>query len=168
MPLRNSCSRRRASPGWRASPGRRDGGFTLIELMVAVVIATVLISIAIPGYNTSIRKSRRTDAKTALLDLAGREERYYNTNNTYSALPSDLGYNGTLASFPMVIGNGYYLVNVAVVAGAGNVGPTYTITATPNTADQMLDTNCATFTVNNLGQQAATDGGGANTTSTCW
>jgi type IV pilus assembly protein PilE len=162
MPLRNLSSTH------RGSPGRRATGFTLIELMVTVVIATILVSIAIPAYNTSIRKSRRTDAKTALLDLAGREERYYNTNNTYSALPSDLGYNGTAAAFPMVVGSGYYTVNVAVVAGVGAVGPTYSITATPYTADQQLDASCQTFTVNNLGQQTSVDGGGVNTTSTCW
>ena len=71
-----------------------SGGFTLIELMVTVAIATILISIAIPAYNTQIRKSRRTEAKTALLDLAGREERFYNTSSppNYSSTPSDLGY----------------------------------------------------------------------------
>jgi type IV pilus assembly protein PilE len=54
--------------------GRTDSrGFTLVELMVVIVIASILMAIAIPSYKTSIRKSRRTDAKTALLDLAGRE-----------------------------------------------------------------------------------------------
>jgi len=54
--------------------GRADSrGFTLVELMVVIVIASILMAIAIPSYKNSIRKSRRTDAKTALLDLAGRE-----------------------------------------------------------------------------------------------
>ena len=51
-------------------------GFTLIELMVVVVIATILVGIAVPSYMSQMRKSRRTDAKTALLELAGREERF--------------------------------------------------------------------------------------------
>jgi len=47
------------------SPRTSAAGFSLIELMVTVAIATILISIAIPAYNTQIRKSRRTEAKTA-------------------------------------------------------------------------------------------------------
>ena len=55
-------------------------GFTLLELLVVVVIATILMSIAVPSYMTQIRQSRRTEAKTAILDLSGREERYLSTN----------------------------------------------------------------------------------------
>src|SRR2546430_17273057 len=55
-------------------------GFTLIELMVVVAIATILFSIAIPSYMSYIRQSRRTDAKTAVLELAGREERFLSTH----------------------------------------------------------------------------------------
>src|SRR5437016_2759671 len=50
---------------------RPAGGFTLIELMVVVAIATILFSIAIPSYMTYIRQSRRTEAKTAVLVLGG-------------------------------------------------------------------------------------------------
>ena len=53
-----------------ASRMSRSAGFTLIELMVVVIIATILLSIAIPAYTSQIRKSRRTEARTAVLDLA--------------------------------------------------------------------------------------------------
>jgi type IV pilus assembly protein PilE len=76
----------------------RSAGFTLIELMTVLVIGTILATIAIPAYRGQIQKSRRTEARTALLDLAAREERYLSTNNTYSSLPGDLGYAGT--AFP--------------------------------------------------------------------
>ena len=38
----------------------KGAGFTLVELMVTLAIAAILAAIAIPAYNTSIRKSRRT------------------------------------------------------------------------------------------------------------
>jgi type IV pilus assembly protein PilE len=71
---------------------RRYKGFTLIELIIAMVIAAVLAAIAIPAYSNYVRKARRADAKSALLDLASLEERYYSTQNAYSATATDLGY----------------------------------------------------------------------------
>src|ERR1700686_4376020 len=88
------------------------GGFSLIELMVTLVVATILLTIAIPSYQNQIRKSRRTEAKTALLDLAGREETLYSTKNVYSIVPSTLGYGA--GAFPMQVGSKYYSVNVQV------------------------------------------------------
>ena len=137
-------------------------GFSLVELMIVVTIVAILSAIAIPQYNSSVRKSRRTEAKSAVLDLAGREERYFNTNNAYSATPSDLGYGPVGATFPETIGSGYYQVTVAVTAAAPPVLPTYTITAVPITADQLRDTTCLFFSVTNTGLQSAT------TMPTCW
>jgi type IV pilus assembly protein PilE len=137
-------------------------GFSLVELMIVVTIVAILSAIAIPQYNTSVRQSRRTEAKSAVLDLAGREERYFNTNNAYSSTPSDLGYGPVGSTFPETIGSGYYQVTVAVTAAAPPVLPTYTITAVPNTADQLKDTTCLFFSVTNTGLQSAT------TMPTCW
>jgi type IV pilus assembly protein PilE len=154
MPKRNhSCTRGPA------------GGFTLVELMIVIVIASTLLAIAIPSYLDKVRKSRRVEAKTALLDLAGREERFFNTNNTYSSTPADLGYGAITPSFPMPVASSYYSVNVTftpVVVGPPLVAPTYTITATAIN-DQLKDTQCQTFTLTNTGLQTSTP----NATQ-CW
>jgi type IV pilus assembly protein PilE len=140
-------------------------GFTLIELMVTLVVASILITVAIPGYQTFIRKSRRTDAKTAVLDLAGREESYFSTQNKYSALPADVGYT----AFPSAVGSGYYTINVVVGAPAVAVPATFTITAVPAAGStQLQDAACQQFTVDQLGNQKATDAGGTDTTQLCW
>ena len=141
----------------------RDSGFTLVELMVTIVIATVLMSIAIPSYTAQIRKSKRTDAKTALLDLAGREERYMATNSAYTSNASLLGY-GTGATFPVTLPNNDYTINVTTLINATNgATPTpasYILTATA-TGTQNSDTRCLTFTLTNLGVQTATS-------TNCW
>lgn len=144
-----------------------SAGFTLIELMVTIVIATILLSIAIPSYQAQIRKSRRTEARNALLDLAAREERYFSTANAYSQTPADLGYTAFGAANP--IGSGYYYLTVTATAAAPatNQLATYTLTATA-TGTQVNDTSCRTFTVNQLGQQSSQDGSTNDTTTTCW
>lgn len=139
----------------------RTTGFSLIELMVTVAIISMLVAIAVPTYKDKVRKSRRTEAKTVLLDLAGREERFYNTRNQYSVLPSDLGYGATAAAFPMTVGSGFYTVSVALNAGPP-VG--YTLTATPVVgSDQAKDVSCATFTLSSTGAQTS-----APDTTNCW
>jgi type IV pilus assembly protein PilE len=137
-----------------------SSGFTLIELMVTVAIVTILATIAVTSYTSQIQKSRRTEAKTALLDLAGREERLFTTTNTYSSDEAFLGY-ATAAGTPMTnmpFGNGYYTLTAASTA------TTYTITATPVGA-QAGDTACGSLSVNQLGVQAVT---GTSTVATCW
>ena len=104
----------------------RAAGFTLIELMVTVVIVSILASIAIPSYMSSVRKSRRTEARTALLDLAAREERYLATNSAYSSTASDLGYS----TLPGPTASGYYTLNVSVTAPSSTAAAQFTATAT--------------------------------------
>jgi prepilin-type N-terminal cleavage/methylation domain-containing protein len=58
-------------------------GFTLIELMIVVAIIGILASIAYPSYQESILKSRRADAKGALLGFANAMERHFTETNSY-------------------------------------------------------------------------------------
>jgi type IV pilus assembly protein PilE len=153
----------------RLSPhSRLMTGFTLIELMVTLVVAATLFAIAVPAYLTQIRESRRTQAKTALLDLAGREETLYSTQNLYSSLPTAVGYTG--ASFPLNVGNGYYSVNVQVPNPAAPAAqPSFLITATPVAGtSQAKDAACQSFTVDQIGNQTALDSGGNVNSTTCW
>src|SRR5690242_20333581 len=55
----------------------RARGFTLIELMVAVVIISILVAVAYPAYQDQINRSRRAEGKAALLKAAQLLERNY-------------------------------------------------------------------------------------------
>jgi type IV pilus assembly protein PilE len=147
--------------------GPRVGGFTLVELMITVVILAIIVAIALPSYQAQSQKARRTDARNALLDIAGREERFLSVSNAYSQLPSDVGYGG--AAWPQnVTPNSYYSVTVTVPAPGFPAGtPSFLVTATP-IGLQVTDTTCATFTVNQIGQQTAQNSGGVDTSTTCW
>jgi len=171
----------------RPKSGNRAAGFTLVELVAVMLIGAILMAIAIPAYQSQIRKSRRTDAKTALLDLAAREEKYFSLNNTYTVSPANLGYvaAGSGAVFPQVVGSGYYQVYVCVASVSGSTstvtacsatsaaagGTSYIVSALPvATSTQANDTQCQYFAVDNTGTQfsSSTGGVGANTTSVCW
>jgi type IV pilus assembly protein PilE len=165
-----------------------NSGFTLVELMVVVLVGAILVGIAVPGFQSQIRKSRRTDAKTAVLDLAGREEKYLSLNNTYSASPAQLGYAASTSTtaFPMNVGSNYYRIYVCVPTGAGTTsttvacttasainatGTSYIVAAIPIAGtSQANDSSCQYFAIDNTGTQFAssTAGIGTATTTTCW
>jgi type IV pilus assembly protein PilE len=153
-----------------SSARRRLMGFTLIELVIAMVVAAMLAAIAIPSYSNYVRKSRRTEAKTVLLDLASLEERFYSTNNSYTATAAQLGY----ASLPFNTASNYYSIsqsNFVPAVGATAATPagtpaTYTFTATA-IGDQAKDVLCATLSINQTGVQTAT-GTDPNPNTDCW
>jgi type IV pilus assembly protein PilE len=141
-------------------PTRRSAGFTLVELMVVVLVTAILAAIAIPGYTAQIRKSRRTEARAALLDAAGREERFYATNNFYTVVSTNLGYTGT---WPISVGSGYYSLT-ATCTNAKDPCTDYMLTATA-IGTQAKDAICATLTLSQSGLQGAT---GTGTATVCW
>jgi type IV pilus assembly protein PilE len=149
---------------------RRSKGFTLIELMVVVAVATILTVIAVPSYLSTVRKSHRSEAKSILMDLAGREERYLATNGSYTNDITQLGFS---VAWGQPVGSGYYTIasptiTAATVSSAAVAAtpPTYSITATTN-GGQVNDTNCAQFTVNSSGLQTSLNSAAAVSTG-CW
>lgn len=147
-------------------PHGRFRGFTLIELMIALVVLGILTAIAVPIYLHQVREARRTDARNALLELASREERYFATNSQYTANGQYLGYSTN--NWPITIDNGFYELERPSVNNTNNP-PTFTLTAAPVAGtDQYNDTSCMSFSVDSVGQESSLDSGNANSTSTCW
>ncbi|TDX24205.1 type IV pilus assembly protein PilE [Modicisalibacter xianhensis] len=63
---------------------RRERGFTLIELMIAVVIIGILASIAYPLYTGYVERARRTDGQAGLMNAAQQLERCYTVQSSYA------------------------------------------------------------------------------------
>jgi type IV pilus assembly protein PilE len=135
------------------------GGFSLIELLVAVAIVGILATIAYPSYQAFVRQTNRTDAtKTMALD-AQSLQRCYSQNFTY--------VNSAGTPCNVVAGNstspqGFYTITHTINA------QDYTLTATALAAPQTADSQCQTFTLLSSGQQSAHNSGASDTTQTCW
>lgn len=152
----------------RRSHGR---GFTLIEVMIVVAIVALIAAFALPQYTQYVLKSRRSDAKSAVLDLAAREERFFTVNNAYTNSAANLGY-GAGSTFPINIspnGQTYYTMNVSVTAGSSTTLPAFVVTATPVASTNQVKDSCYAFRVDQTGLQTNLSSGGSTISSAgCW
>lgn len=136
----------------------RHAGFTLMELMIVVVIASILAAIAVPSYLEHMNRTRRTDGKAALLEAAQKLERCYSMYNRFDHADCAL----VESDLPLDSPEGYYRIT-------GNIeSASYALTATPvSPGPQDDDADCATLTINHLNQKGATAGTGGDA-SKCW
>lgn len=111
---------------------KRARGFTLVELVVVVAIIGLLVAIAVPSYQNHLRKARRAEAQTYLLDLANVQQQYLLDARTYALDP---GATTTLNKPPPAGVSNFY--DILVVAGAAN--PSYLLTARAKTGPQLTD-----------------------------
>ena len=81
----------------------KSGGFTLIELMVAVVVIAILSAIAIPQYNDYVTRSRIPMATSTLADMSVRMEQYFQDNRTY------IGACAANTAAPLPAANTYFV-----------------------------------------------------------
>jgi type IV pilus assembly protein PilE len=128
-------------PSIRRAAGR---GFTMIELLIALVVIVLLAAVAYPAYTSAIAKNRRAEGVAALAAVQLAQERWRSSNDKYSDAYdntnkkfTDLNVSGVSAP------EGYYTL---AVSGANEFG--YTVTATADSAKaQASDTNCVRLVV---------------------
>ena len=139
---------------------RRSAGFSLTELLVALAIVAMLSMVALPSFMSSVRKSKRTDALTALTKASTGLERFFGANSTYTTDASAVG---------LIVDSGVAYSDdrnytMTIAAGATGIASSYIVTATAVAGTmQADDTGCTVLTVDSLGRRTPNPA-----TSTCW
>lgn len=112
----------------RGAPGRPgEAGFTLIELVIVVSLIGILAMIAIPAYQDSVSKARRTDGQSALMETMARQERHYTAHNTYTTDLAVLGLSSASSE-------GFYTLKAEACGDGGSLQSCVQLIAEPKAA----------------------------------
>ncbi|MFO1226184.1 type IV pilin protein [Roseateles sp.] len=139
-------------------------GFTLIELVVAILVMGILSAIAYPMYVNQIQKARRGDAIAAITAITQAEERYRMNHTEYSDSASTLQVDTSKIA-------AHYSISITGIPSGLNAG--YIVTAAPlSSSPQSKDTRCAKLIVTmqrgNLEYSAKDSTDLVTTTAECW
>ncbi|HWM26954.1 MAG TPA: type IV pilin protein [Woeseiaceae bacterium] len=119
-------------------------GMSLIELMIVVVIVSILAAIAYPSYRQYVSKSKRNEAKAALLLIATNQERHYLDNNLYTTDLALVGIDNAITD------SGTYEVEITAADANG-----FTAVAEYLGNDAAEAARCDTFGIDATGAKTA-------------
>lgn len=121
----------------------RMAGVTLLELMIVMVVVGILAAVAYPSYQEQVRKTRRTDGKSVLMQTAQQLERCYTRFSAYN----DAGCG---VNFPVDSPEEHYVVTAVGAIGAS----AFTLSAAPQ-GYQADDEKCGTLRLTSTGVQGS-------------
>ena len=113
------------------------GGFTLIDTLAAMAIAAVLSGIALPSFDAQLRKARRADVLSAVIQIQGAQERLRSRGTRYG----DLTEIGAAAASQA----GHYRLQITAFSADG-----YELLATA-TGMQSHDSECRVMVARAVG-----------------
>ena len=104
----------------------KSKGFTLIELMIALAIAAIILTIAIPAFTEQMAKSRRTKGVAGVQQIALLQEKWRASNASYTTSLANLGAAATTddgnyaLSIPAANATGFRVLATAQSKQAGD------------------------------------------------
>lgn len=144
----------------------RQGGFSLMELVIAMAIMSILVAIAIPSYQSYVRKANRAVAKSLISEIQSRQESFFADRKHYAANLVTLAYPSNVifvaadgepqsATFPQAV----YSLTLQDLSPSTNP-VRYSISATPLNAQET--DSCGVLSMRHTGRKTAAGG------ATCW
>ena len=129
-------------------------GFTLLETMIVAALVGVLAALALPSYETYIKRSRILDAVTRLADARARMDDYYLDQRTYV---DDAGHCGVPAATSTT---DYFIVECQATS------TTFLVTASGMATKGM---SAFVYTIDHAGHRATISvPGGWSRADDCW
>jgi type IV pilus assembly protein PilE len=117
-------------------------------MMITVAVIAILAAIALPSYQSHLRKSRRAEAQSFMMAVAGRQQQFMVDTRAYAATVA-----GTGIAVPSNVNAAYTIAMPAPTTS------TFTLTLSP-TIDQQSE-RCGRLSIDQNGTRSADVSG-------CW
>lgn len=101
-----------------------NGGFSLMELMIAVVVIGILMAIAMPAYQEYLIRANQSAAKAVLMEVSSRQEQYLMTAGAFSSVytTATCFFDELAYTVPAEV-----CANFDIALTAGNLPDTYSV-----------------------------------------
>lgn len=141
---------------------KERSGFTLAEILTALVVVAVLTAIAIPMWRAHLLRVQRAEARDALLAVQAAQDHHFGRHARYASqlaakAPEGLG----LAT---VTPQGHY--QLSLTTSPDGLG--FLAIARATGKEREADSRCAEFSLDHVGQMRARDSSGADRSADCW
>ena len=136
----------------------------MIELLIVLVIAAILVSIALPAYQSQVFRGRRSDAMSGLAAISQAQERWRSDNPAYTLRMADLDVRMAVSQ------GGHY--DLSIVEGSVTAYA-YTLRATvKSSSPQANDSRCQTMQMElaagRITYTSSNSGGANGVPDPCW
>jgi len=134
--------------------GKIEYGFTFVEVLIVMLVAAILASIAYPSYVDSVRKARRSEAKADIVRTQILQEKYRVSHTEYAPDTTTLSVSSS---------SSHYLLSTTPVTGSASTSYEVVATAQANQAqDSERGISCTTMKLSVVAGQES------YTPAQCW
>jgi len=140
-------------------------GFTLAEILTALIVIAVLVALAVPMWRTHQLRVHRADGRAALIGAQTAQDKFFGTHARYANGAEILGAPPAGLGLEPVSENGFYRVALSTSAD----GLAYVATARAiEVQGQAGDSRCVEMSLDQNGRRRAIDADGADRSADCW
>ena len=144
---------------------RKAAGFTIIEVLTAMVVIVVLAALAVPMWRAHLLRVHRADGRAALIEAQAAQDAFFGAHARYASGAEAAAKPPGGLGVKTISAHGFYRIEVRSSSDA--LGFTVTAHAV-SVAGQPSDSRCIELSLDQNGRRRAVDSDGKDRSADCW